>query len=38
MIGLAGEGGAVDIFYLDFSKLSDMAPINPSSFQIDTGQ
>lgn len=38
MIGVAGEGGEVDVFYLDFSKLSDMAPINPSSFQIDTEQ
>lgn len=38
MIGLADEGRAVDVFYFDFSKVCDLAPITSSSFQIDTGK
>lgn len=37
-IGLADEGRAVDVFYLDFSKVCDLAPITSSLFQIDSGK
>lgn len=38
MIGLADEGRAVDGFYLDFTKVCDLAAITSSSFLIDSGK